>query len=240
MIRGKILVVDDEKRIRDTFIDAFEEYKIIPAASGEEALNILKCPHDIDLVVLDVMMPGLTGIELLREIKKMNPNQKVIIFTGCDSKDIVIEALRGQADEYMDKPFDIKEAKKIFERLLSRKESFAEEETTDIKRKIKQAQRLIERNYNKSILLRDIAREIFLSPKYLSRIFKEKTGRSFNKYKIAFRIQAAKQLLKKTELTISQIAYKVGYQNPESFMKIFKKFTGVVPSQYRVGTKRQR
>ncbi len=118
MAGKKILVVDDEKIIRDTFIAAFDEYRIIPVAGGQEALNILNRPNDIDLIILDMMMPGLTGIELLREIKRINSNRKVIILTGYSSTDVVIEALRVGADEFIEKPFDIKQTQEIIERLL--------------------------------------------------------------------------------------------------------------------------
>jgi len=233
MAREKILVVDDEKSVRDAFLASFEEYNIVAVASGEEALKILRSPNDIDLVVLDVVMSGITGIELLREIKSINPGLKVIVITGCNSKDIVIEALRADADEYIDKPFDIQRTKDIFEKLLNKSKGNNREETGNAECKIKQAQRFIKRNYNEQIALRDIAKEIFLSPKYLSRIFKERTGSSFNEYKLSLRIRAAKKLLIKHGYTISQIAYKVGYHNPESFMKMFKKFTGLTPLQYR-------
>ena len=115
------MVVDDEKIIRDTFVAAFDEYRIIPVASGQEALNILNRPNDIDLIILDMMMPGLTGTELLREIKRINPNYKVIVLTGYSSKDVVIEASRVGADEFIEKPFDIKQTLKIIKRLLDRK-----------------------------------------------------------------------------------------------------------------------
>ncbi len=231
------MVVDDEKRVRDAFIDAFDEYEIIPVADGERALHILKQPNDIDIVVLDVMLVGLTGIEVLHEIKTMNPCQVVIICTGCNSKGVVIEALRAQADEYIEKPFDIELTKEIFEKLLRKNKNFSEEAVNERKGKVQQAQRFIEINYNKPLHLQDIARELFLSPKYLSRVLKEKTGKSFNEHKIEFRMQKAKQLLKQTNFTICEIAYKVGYQNPESFMKAFKKFTHMEPSRYRESTK---
>lgn len=234
MAREKILVVDDEKKVRDTFLAAFfDEYKIVPVAGGREALNILKRPNDIDLVVSDVMMPGMTGIELLREIKRINPGQKVVLVTGHSSKEVAIEVLRSDADEYIEKPFDVEKIRVVFERLLSERKGCTEEGIGNVQGKIGQAQRFIRRNYTQPISLRDVSRQIFLSPKYFSRLFKEKAGRSFNDYKMELKIEMAKELLKKGSHTISQIAYHTGYQNPESFMKMFKKVTGSTPSQYR-------
>ncbi len=233
MRREKILIVDDEKRIRDTFMIAFDNYDIIPAASAQEALVILKRAHNIDLVVLDVMMPGITGIDLLKQIKEIDPKQKVVICTGCDSKETIFKALREHADEYVEKPFDIEKMEKIFERLLDKKRNFAPDINANKQSKFEQVQKFISRNYNKIIRLDDVAKEIFLSPKYVSREFKKKTGKGFMELKKELRIRMAKRLLRETDLSVSQIAYKVGYQNPESFMKLFKKKVGMVSSSYR-------
>ena len=230
----KILLVDDEKIVREAFIAAFDnEYIIVPAAGGQEALNILKQPNDIDLVVLDVMMPGLNGIQLVKEIKKANPELKVAILTGYGSKDVAIEALRADADEFIEKPFDIKQTREIIERLLEKKENSLQAESCGADGKVRKAQEYIKRNYNKFISLKDAAQMCYMSPKYFSRIFKEKTGKSFSEFRVGLRIDAAKQILTKGGRSISQIAYTVGYQNPDSFMKMFKKNTGFTPTEYR-------
>ena len=230
----KILVVDDEKAVRDVFIAVFfEEYKIIPAANAQQAMDILRRPNDIDLIVLDVMLPDLKGTELLKEIKKTDPRYKVVILTGHSSKEIAIEALRSGADEYIEKPIDIENVKEIFERLIENKRNDEEEDADIQERKIHQAQRIIKRNLDRAISLQDVSHEISLSPKYFSRLFKEKTGQSFSQYKIALRIEMAKDLLRKKTCSVSQIAYQVGYQEPESFMKAFKRLTQLTPSQYR-------
>lgn len=239
MSREKILVVDDEKIVRDTFTMVFNEYRIVEASNGKEALDILRRPNDIDLIVLDVVMPDISGVELLKEIKKMDPNHKVIILTGYGNKELVIEALRSDADEYLEKPFDISIVKEIFERLLSerRSEQLSLSGSDD---KIGLAKRFIERNYDRvDLSLRDVAENIYLSPAYLSRIFKQKTGKTFVEYKMGLRVKAAKRFLEKCNCTVTQIAYMVGYQNPDSFMKMFKKITGQRPSQYRKKNKQK-
>ena len=122
-------------------------------------------------------------------IKKINPKQKVILLTGYSSKYVVVEALRSDADESIEKPFDVKKMKAVFERLLEEKRDIDEEGYGNRDIKVKQAQRFISRNCNKSVTLRDVSRELFLSPKYFSRMFKEKTGRGFTKYKIELKIE---------------------------------------------------
>ncbi len=232
-MKENILVVDDDKRIHDTFMFVFDEYKIISAFNGADALNILKRFNNISLVVLDVMMPGLTGIEVLREIKRMESDCKVIMLTGCDSKDTIIEALRAHADEYIEKPFDIEKVKKIFEKFLGEKKNNDEKEMSHMEVKIRRTEQFIRKNYNKSILWKDACEDVFLSPKYFSQVFKEKTGKSFNNYKLELRMTIGKRLLNETSLTVGQIAYKVGYQTSEAFMKMFKGFVGMTPTLYR-------
>jgi DNA-binding NtrC family response regulator len=120
MAGEKIMVIDDEKIIRDVFVTVFDEYKIIPAVDAQQALNILNRSNDIDLIVLDMMMPGLRGAELLKEIKKINPNYKVIVLTGYNSQEKAIKAVRSDIDAYVEKPFDIENIKQVFKKLLSK------------------------------------------------------------------------------------------------------------------------
>ncbi len=231
ILKGTILVIDDDKRVRDVFEEAFDEYKTIAVRNGAEGLAVLRRPHAVDIVILDVLMPGMNGIEVLKTIKSISPLQKVVILTGCDSRDIVIEALRGQADEFIEKPFDIEEMRLVLERLL--RQTQKEDCFIDMPGKIELAKDFIRRNYDRPIRLEDVAREVYLSPKYFSRFFKERTGKTFNEYRIELRMTRARELLSGTNLTVSQIASRVGYQNSEAFIKIFKKMTGVAPSNIR-------
>lgn len=233
MSRDAILIVDDDKIIREAFRLAFDEFRIIAASNGEEALAILRRPNSIGIAVLDVMMPGMKGTELLREIKKLQPDCKVAMLTGCGIKDVIIEALRGNADDFIEKPFDAEETRGILARLMSEVNSGQTGRHPQGDEKICRAQKFIEQNFNKELSLKDIAAELCLSPKYLSRLFKEKSGRSFSEYKIGIRMRKAKELLRAGAYTVGQIAYKVGYQTPDAFMRAFKRMTGLRPSGYR-------
>ncbi|MFA5156092.1 MAG: response regulator [Candidatus Omnitrophota bacterium] len=234
-LRETILIVDDTESIRKIFVTAFDEYRMITAANGQEALSILNRPNDVGLVVLDVMMPGINGLELLKEIKQANPRSKVVIMTAYSSKDIAVEALRSNADDYIEKPFDIDEVKKMFDRLL-KQSGYGESAGRPVQNdKIQLAQRLVRRNYNRPFSLQDASKELFLNYKYLSRIFKKKTGKGFSQYRMELKISSAKQMLRDSRDSITLIAYKVGYHNPDSFMKMFKRVTGTTPSDFRAG-----
>lgn len=231
---GTILIVDDEYEFRGEFKDCFAEYSVMEASNGEEALRILKKPNEIDLVILDVKMPGLSGIEVLKQIKNMAPELGIIILTGHSSKDVAIEALKGHADDYIEKPINLSKTREIVEKVIGAKRDKNNLSIgSDSDDKIERARRFIQRNCLKKISLQSVADVVYLSPKYLSRIFKEKTGRSFLEYKLEVKIEKTKGFLKGSGYTINQIAEKLEYQNAESLVRIFKKIVGCTPAEYR-------
>jgi YesN/AraC family two-component response regulator len=231
MKKRRILIVDDDRVVSEVFATAFErQYDIVPALDGRQALSILGKPHTIDLVFLDVNMPGLSGLELLRQIKHRDASIKVILLTGYGYKEVMLEALRADADDFIEKPFDLAYVEEVIKKFLPPFPSGSTQAPPD---KITAAREFIERNFEKELTLHDVAGQVFLSPKYFSRIFQEKTGTTFNAFRVGLRIQKAKQLLKKRDLTVSQVASMVGYETPDAFMKVFKKVTGTRPSEYR-------
>lgn len=229
----KILVVDDDAEFRLELKDALNEYSILEASSGVEAINLLKRANEIGVVVLDVMMPGVSGLDVLTEIKKSDPHLGIIILTGHSSKSVAIEALKGRADDYIEKPVDTGKLKEVIEKFLEASRSKKEAQTGDVKGKIERVKRFIERNCFKKTTLTDAAAAVCLSPKYLSRIFKENARIGFNEYKLKIKIARAKELLNKSGYNINQISDKLGYENVESFIRQFKKLTGKTPSVFR-------
>lgn len=105
-----VLLVDDEADFLDTLLKRLSKRKlhVIGANSGEAALEIIK-QHQIDVVVLDVKMAGMDGIQTLREIKKLNPMIEVIMLTGHASLEVAIEGMQSGAFDYLMKPVDLDE-----------------------------------------------------------------------------------------------------------------------------------
>jgi len=228
-----ILLVDDDRDFREEFKDYFRGYRVIGVGRGEEALAELAKPNEIDLVVLDVRLPGSSGTEILKRIKRDRPDLGVIILTGFGSKKVVIEALHGEADEYLEKPLDIKKTEAAIKKILRESRWPAGIEGEDIEGKMERGKVFLQRNVHKKVSLQEAAAVVALSPKYLSRVFKEVTGRKFNRYKLECKIDQAKEWLAETGHSVDKIAYSLGYLNAESFIRIFKKFTGLTPSAYR-------
>lgn len=229
----KILLVDDDRIFREEFTELFDDYEIIPASNGQEALQILDKPHEIDLVILDVFMPGMKGTQVLQQIRRTTPDMGIIILTGYSSKDVAVEALKGHADDYLEKPIDIEKTHKVIDNLLKTKVIGFDINASDVDDKVDRVKEFAQRNYNKKVTLEDAAATVCLSPKYLSRVFKERAGMSFSVFRLKFKIDKARELLTSTGYTIEQISQQMGYENPESFIRIFKKFTKKTPTDYR-------
>jgi DNA-binding NtrC family response regulator len=117
----KMLIVDDEETLTyslyQSFIVSQKEYEVITAASGEEASEKLN-DTEFDLVITDIKMPGMDGLELLSLIKSKYPSTEVIVMTAYGSPEKREEALQKGARFYIEKPFEIKEIKQLVMELL--------------------------------------------------------------------------------------------------------------------------
>lgn len=120
IVKPKILIVDDEKIIRDLCIRALPDYRTFEAGNGAEALQLLE-RQEIDLILTDVMMPQMNGLDLLKTIKEQEPNQAVVVMTGYAEKDIILRALQADADDFISKPINLLQLKTTIQKVLERK-----------------------------------------------------------------------------------------------------------------------
>lgn len=229
-----LLIVDDSASFRNELKTALSEnYNIAEAGTATQMLDILKKPNEIDLVILDVMMPGPKGTDVLKELKKIAPNVGIIILTGYSSKDVAIDALKGHVDDYIEKPFKLEKLTSAIEFYLKSKDGSFSLDECNIKGKVEHVKHYIERNYHKVVSLKDAAGVVGLSPKYLSRIFRKETGKGLSDFKSRIKIDIAKKWLFSTGYNVNQIAQKLGYQNVESFIRTFKKYTKTTPTHFK-------
>ena len=125
-----ILVVDDEPVIREMCERILKNYKVLQAGSCEDALRIYETEH-VDLVLSDIQMPGRSGIDLLKQVKNIDPTAVVIIMTGFSDKEVILNALKEDADDFINKPLNFLQMETAIEKALERKT--LKEELTDIK-----------------------------------------------------------------------------------------------------------
>lgn len=122
--RRSILVVDDELLIRDLLYDFFKDqgWDISIAENGEKAMEVMRAKN-VDLVLSDVKMPEMDGLDLSRKLRESYPKVPVVLMTGYPSVDSVIDALRNKVVDYIVKPFNINQLYKTVESQLKEKEA---------------------------------------------------------------------------------------------------------------------
>jgi len=141
MIKEKILIVDDEKEIIELIKYNLEKanFNVISAKSGGEALDLIDSKPSINLIILDVMLPGIDGLEILKKIKKSEKtkNIPVIMLTAKGEESDIVAGLKLGADDYITKPFSVKVLIERVKTILRRKNSELEQQDIIEKNDIK-------------------------------------------------------------------------------------------------------
>ncbi|MGE5308420.1 MAG: response regulator [Deltaproteobacteria bacterium] len=120
--RKTVLVVDDDELTREFFKRLLDEYTVLTAASGEEAIYLVKKGEAIDLVLLDIKMPGIDGIETLRQMKSLKPGISVVMISAHGTLKTNVEAAKLGALDSIAKPFDLEEMKSVIKGAVEKKE----------------------------------------------------------------------------------------------------------------------
>jgi YesN/AraC family two-component response regulator len=226
-----ILLIDDDIRVGQMIQPMLPEYDFICVETASDGLAALKSSRNIDLIICDYKLKGVTGIEVLQRIKEMKLGMGVIMLTAYGSKDLVIESLESEADGYVEKPIDFMLLKEKIDKILRKTNFYKECETID--EKISMTQQALKDVIHERVTLKDLSKRGAFSEKYFSRAFREKTGKTFTQFRLEEKMDRAKMLLKNESMTLNRISEMLGYVNPSAFMKMFKKVVGVTPSQYR-------
>ncbi|WP_242985425.1 response regulator transcription factor [Vallitalea okinawensis] len=244
--------MDDEPIVRrgiQTFIDfeALSIDKVYEASNGEEALQIFKRELP-DLVLADINMPKMNGLEFAAKSKGIKENVKIAFITGYDYFDYAVAALKTGVDDYILKPVSKKDIYELLQNLITkiRNEKVDDEVKTVIKDLANSSgvkedcgyqaklHQLIEENISNSNLnLVFLADQMGLSVGYLSGLFKKLFNVSFKEYVLSNRMERAKILLLSTEMKNYEIAEIIGFQDPNYFSACFKKWYGESPGKYR-------
>ncbi len=224
-------------------------YRIYEAHNGVHGFEMAK-KHTPDLIIADVMMPEMDGIEMCEKLKseKSTSNIPVIMLTAKIAEKERIEGIDAGADVYLKKPFSVNLLKSHIRQLIKSKKSFYNSyvESFDMdldsigndNKILADVIRVIGINLSKEDLcVQDIANELGLSRSKLYRKIKTLTGTSANEIIRKTRLEKAKELLEKTDMTIGEICYKVGFASPSYFTKRFKEHTGIIPKTYRLNYK---
>ena len=141
--RHKILIVDDDPSIRSILSQILKEnssYIPVLAENGERALDVLKKDKGIDVVLTDIQMPGMTGLELLKEVKSLYPTLPVVMITGFPTIDVAIDSMKKGASDFVTKPFKFEQVKLILSRIIRERELLIENE--ELKKVVEQKKKI--------------------------------------------------------------------------------------------------
>lgn len=249
--RKKVLIVEDEKEIHQFLYDLLgEKYKIIAAYNGVEALEILE--NEIpDIIISDVMMPLMDGVELCKKIKTDIKTCHIpfIMLTAKDSVIHRIEGLESGANSYIPKPFYPDHLLVRIQKLLEEKElilkhfsqdTLIENLTTlpinnDEKDFIKKVIELIRVNIdNENLQSLFIEKELGISNSQLYRKIKQIFNVTPSDLIRTIRLKHAAELLRKNVLTVSEVCYQSGFNNRSYFYREFKKVYNLTPKNYQL------
>ncbi|NAS10590.1 tetratricopeptide repeat protein [Poritiphilus flavus] len=244
-----VLLVEDNTDMR-YFIkeQLIKDFKIQEALDGQKGLEIAKA-HAPDLVITDLMMPKMDGIELCKRLKTNlhTSHIPVIMLTAKAGQANKIKGLETGADDYLTKPFDAKELlvrtrnliaqrKKLRERYSGKEKPIDPKEITVTsidQRFLEQLLKMLEEHYADGAFgVPQMQQALAMSKSQLHRKTKALTDESPGELLRNFRLKRAAQLLAQKADTVTQIAYKVGFNDLSYFTKCFKERYGVVPSSY--------
>jgi len=227
----KILIADDEFLEREALKMIINNevqgtIEIIEAINGKEALE-LNSFENPDILILDIKMQLINGLEVAEKIRAYDKDKIIIIITAYDDKNFIEQALNLKVNEYLLKPVRAEKIIEVLNKYITHNKIISTSQEVD------NAVAYIEENFKSDIRLDDVSKYINLTPSYVSKLFKKKLGVNFNRYLTERKMTEAKRMLKEENVNINEIAFIIGYNEPNYFCKVFKKIEGITPSQYR-------
>lgn len=237
----RLLIADDEDIIRNGIAkyiqlhtDRFDE--ICLAANGQEAVDIIFRDKP-DILLLDVQMPLLDGIEVMQEAKRADILPYTVILSAYDEFRYCQQALHLGAKKYLLKPVRSSDILQMVhqaaDELFGTQERIPNDTAEGKNHFVKLAKEYVEEHYYENLTLADVAQKAGISAGYLSTLFQKELSYGFIDYLQEVRIEHACTYLQQGYFKSYEIAYKVGFKGEKYFSKVFKKIMGQSPSEYR-------
>jgi two-component system response regulator YesN len=240
----RLLILDDDIQIREGIhygIDwksiGIDEVKSV----GDGVIGMeIATSFMPNIIISDVRMPGMDGLEFLRRIKELLPLSKVIILSGYDDFEYLHTAIKYKADAYELKPINVKNLLNIIEEQKSKIIAEGEEDLTPVLKdepeysfRINKAIDYINTHFAENISTVTMSKMLMVTPNYFSALFKKETGCHFSNFLNNIRLKSAVYLLEHTDYLVYEIAELCGFHDYIYFSQNFKKAFGVSPSKYR-------
>lgn len=240
----KVLIIDDVVLVRDAIKllgqwELFGITDIFEAGNAEEGMRLIYQERP-ELIITDMKMPVMDGTALLTRLDEEQIKSKVIVISGYSDFKYTRLAIQSKVIDYILKPIDpqdlnnsIAAAMTEIEKEFSASGIIREDSAATGNPLINEVLHYIGKHYMEDLSLSSLADTFFLSKEHLSRLFKRETGTNLFSYIMELKLNDAKELLSSTEMTLEEIAFKLGFSNGNYFSKVFKKNTGQSPREYR-------
>jgi YesN/AraC family two-component response regulator len=255
LLEYQLMIVEDSEELINFLSEHFDKnYKIVKAGNGAVALSKIKKSAP-DIIISDIMMPEMDGIELCRAIKSdLNTSHiPVILLTAKTTIENKLEGLDGGADAYIAKPFSLKELELVVKNQLNARDKlrnhflkFGTVKDLDMSFTNRDQDFILKLTHIVEKHLDDaefnitlFAQEACVSRSLLHLKLKKIVSLSASEFIRRIRLQKATELLKGTDYTIAEIAYKVGYSDSNYFSRSFKDLYQVNPSEYKQNAKNE-
>lgn len=237
-VKVSAVIAEDEDLLRSGLTRKIEQSNmgisiIGEATHGKEAWELVQQLQP-QLLITDIRMPMMDGLQLIEEVHKYYPRTYVII-TSCHADfEYARQAMRCDVKHYLLKPIKQKELIETLEDARSKLLKEPIVETNHTEQTVKRIQQYCREHFHQDISLELLAKQFNFSSAYLSKIFIKHSGEAPSKYITALRINEAKHLLKhRKDLSVREVGEKVGYSDPFYFSRIFKRSTGMTPRAYQ-------
>lgn len=235
----KILIIDDEPKIRNglsNLLTRREGWEV--AGAYENAADALKylAVNQVDVMITDIKMPEISGLELIARIRERDKKTAIIILSGYSNFQFAQRAIELGGSRYLTKPTNPRELICVLEeteKKLGGKQEKEEDSGKIPNLFVQKAADYIKLNYSEKISIKEIADQLYLSPNYLSELFKKHTGKTISEYLTDYRLEKACQLLDHAEYRVGDVSGMVGIHDGRYFSNMFKKKYGMTPTEYR-------
>jgi two-component system response regulator YesN len=238
--RPTILLVEDDRALRGLLVRALEDHvDVLEAEDGQRAVELLeeRRGEGLGLLLVDVLLPKRSGLEVVHLSRRMWPWIPAVIITGAGSEDLAVEALRAGVRDYLKKPISLGQLTETIDALITKTPPASRESRPEPRRllhpAVLRAVEFAEEHFCEDITLDLVARRAALSKFHLCRLFRQETGSGLRDYLRRLRIARAKILLASTRSTVTEVAYAVGFNDLAHFDKVFARIVGVTPTDYR-------
>lgn len=194
------------------------------AYNGEDVIKINESLNP-DVIFMDIIMPGIDGLEVAQIIKEKDSSKKIVLMSVYDDFELVQRALKIKVDDYLLKPIKPEKVIMLLKEFIDEDKIFNSENNISVYKidELECALSYIEKNFRKNITLNEVANYVNFSSTYLSKLFKNNIGINFNKYITKRRIKEATLILENKNISVNDLAFQIGYNEPSYFCKVFKK-----------------